>query len=351
MKAVVALTTTAAKLGERISSLEKDTVLYVPLRLGEEFPRAQLIQGSLAELVQELWGSYSQFVFVMAAGIVVRTIAPLLQDKTKDPAVVVLDEGGSFVIPLLSGHLGGANQLARELAAAIGAQEVITTATDVERIPALDDLARRNQCVLENLVQWKNVALAMLEGKSVALFSSVDLAVEFPANVQVVGELSDLSGTYEGMIYITEQILVAAPEGIPFVVLRPRNIVVGVGCRKGTSAKDIVTAIRQELKALALSPNSIAALASIDLKSTEPGLLEAARELGVSVSFYKSEELAQVDHAYSTSPFVQEITGTGAVAEPAAWLAARDPFLLKAKTCYPGITIAIVKDQSIIIDC
>jgi len=349
MKAVVALTTIAAKLGERVSILEKDTVLYVPLRLRQEFPQAQLIQGSLAELVQELWGSYSQFVFVMAAGIVVRTIAPLLKGKTKDPAVVVLDEGGSFVIPLLSGHLGGANQLARELATAIGAQAVITTATDVERIPALDDLARRNQCVLENLVQWKHVALAMLEGKSVALFSSVDLAVEFPANVQVVRELKYLISTYEGMIYITEQ-LVAVPEGVPFVVLRPRNIVIGIGCRKGTSAKDISTAIREELKELALSPSSIAALASIDLKNTEPGLLEVACELGVSVSFYKSEELAQVNHSYATSPFVQEITGTGAVAEPAAWLAARDPLLLKGKTCYPGITIAIVKDQSIIID-
>lgn len=350
MRAVLALTSKAALLGEKIAKLNPETELYVPSRLRAEFPQANLMEGTLAQAVQEQWGRYSQFIFVMAAGIVVRTIAPLLQDKTRDPAVVVLDEAGCYVIPLLSGHLGGANQLARELAAAIGAQAVITTATDVEGIPPLDDLARRKRWVLENLADWKRVALALLDGRPVALYTTADVAVEFPDNVQVVEDLGKLASVYEGIIYLTEQIVTAPPMGIPYVLLRPRNIIVGVGCRRGTSAKEICTAIRQELKALALSPDSIVALASIDLKREEAGLLEAAQELGVNVSFYSSEELAGVDHTSATSSFVQEVTGTGAVAEPAAWLTASQPLLLQAKITYPGITIAVVKDQGTIID-
>jgi len=252
-------------------------------------------------------------------------------------------------VPLLSGHLGGANQLARELAAALGAQAVITTATDVEGIPALDELARRNHCILENLQHWKRVALALLEGQPVALYSTVKLAVKFPVNVRICQDQAELRDNYAGIIYITEEKLAQPPGDIPYVLLRPRSLVVGVGCRRGTPAKEILAAIKEELAGLALCPSCISALASIDLKKEEAGLLAAAQELAARTVFYDSRALAQVAGAFAGSPFVQKITGTGAVAEPAAWLTAAEPLLLKGKTRYPGITIAIVKDQSLVI--
>ncbi|MBT9141630.1 MAG: Cobalt-precorrin-5A hydrolase [Dehalococcoidia bacterium] len=348
MMAVVALTKKAAELGLKIKGLYPDCHLLLPGRLEADYPGHAYFRGALGPFLESCWKEYSQYIFIMATGIVVRVIAPLIRDKKKDPPVLVLAELGQYVIPLLSGHLGGANELAREMAAFLGGRAVLTTATDVEGIPALDDLARRNGCELENLEQWKNVALSLLEGDPVALYSTVGVEPLFPANAVKVEAIEDISrGSFRGAVLMTEETLnqdLSLP--LPHVILRPRNIVIGVGCRKGKPGNELLSAIYSTLDNLQISRYSVACLASIDIKQEEQGLLEAARILGVPLQFFSAARLQKLQGHFTPSDFVLEQTGTGAVAEPAALLAAREPLLLAGKTCFPGITVAIVKDLS-----
>jgi len=354
MMAVLALTSKAAALGGRVREAFPGADLFVPERYRSGYPGSLAIEDSLGTFVSFLWPRYTRFVFVMAAGIVVRTVAPLLKSKLEDPAVVVLDEQGRYAIPLLSGHLGGANELAREIAARVGAVPVITTASDVEGIPAVDDLARNNNGFLENLQDWKKIALALLEQKPVGLYSTVGLEADFPPYVRRLdspddtGSPSDVKGMLQGMIYITEKILGAKP-AVPHVILRPRNIIVGIGCKKGKTKQEITAAVEQVLHGLQVSPCSIAHLATVELKKDEPGLVETAAALGVPLKWVSAGEIKEVEEMFCCSEFVSTKVGAGAVAEPSAWLTARKPHLLTPKVVFSGITIAVVKDLSVVI--
>ncbi len=355
--AIVALTATAVKLGRRLKREFPAARLYVPERHQESLEDCCIMAGGLQTTIASLWDECSQFIFIMAAGIVIRSVAPLLRDKVKDPAVVVMDEKGRFVVPLLSGHLGGANELAAVIGEKTGAVPVITTATDVEGIPALDDLARKNGWVIENLSGWKEIAMALLEGENVGMYATVKVKAEFPPQVQIVKPDSWENGVnnileskkLQGMIYITEKEKVIERTGGPYVVLRPRNIIVGVGCRKGKKKSDILAAVRDCLEGLGININSILHLATIDFKREEKGLQEVARELNVPLMCVNAEKIQRVEGKFAGSQFVKKQVGVTAVAEPAAWLTAKEPQVLGSKTCYPGITVAIVKDRGAIL--
>lgn len=350
MTAVIALTKRGALLAARIKSVLPGADLYLPSRLLTEHPEAKGITGEFSLFIGSIWSCYGRFVFIMAAGIVVRAIAPLLQGKARDPAVVVLDEKGQYAVSLLSGHLGGANDLAREIAHGIGAVPVITTATDVRGIPALDDLARKNGCHLENLQDWKKLATSILEDKAVGLYSTVRLELDFPACVYRINSPAE-TGRYHGIIYITEEVFqLRKKTAFPYVILRPRNIILGVGCKRGKTGAEIVEAIKEALEGLRISVHSIAHLATLELKKDEAGLVEATQELGVPLKWVTAGEIAAVEHQFAQSRIVREKVGVGAVAAPAAWLTAGEPHLVADKaTIRPGITVAVVKDLGVVV--
>lgn len=355
MLAIFALTGNALQLAERIKKEIPGAEIYRPSPFpGKEdgsLGHRSFSEGGFAACVAAVWPRCSQLVFILAAGIVVRTIAPLLRGKKLDPAVVVLDEKGEFVISLLSGHWGGANDLARRIAACLNATPVITTATDVEGLPALDDLARKNGCILENGEDWKSIAMSLLEKKKTALYCTVEIEAAFPEWAEKISCLEEIKESHRGLICITEHEplwpnrpdIPGIPD-IPYVVLRPRNIIAGVGCRKGKSKEEICAALTQSLQASGISPHSLRALATVDLKKEEKGLLEACAALGIPLLSFTACELKTVESRFKTSDFVKSRTGAGSVAEAAAWLAASAPQLIAAKTCYSGITVALVKD-------
>ncbi|MCR4442806.1 MAG: cobalt-precorrin 5A hydrolase [Peptococcaceae bacterium] len=352
MTAVVALTDRAAALAVKIKESCPGTSVFIPRRYGEKYPGHCYFEGGPASLIREIWREYPRLVFIMAAGIVVRLVAPLLEGKDADPAVVVLDERGEHVVSLLSGHLGGANELARELAALIGAKPVITTATDVEELPALDELARKNGCILENSGDWKKIALALLDGRKVGLYSTAKLGAEFPPHVERMDGTRACGEGYAGIIYITEKETVREKgrgDGLPYIILRPRNIIAGVGCRRDTKKEEITSAVLKELAQNDISRYSLSHLATIEYKKDEPGLAEAAKELGVPLLSITAREIAAVEDRFAVSSFVQAHLGVGAVAEPAAWLAAKEPFLIAGKSRHVGVTVALVKDRRVVI--
>lgn len=267
-------------------------------------------------------------IFVGAVGIAVRAIAPYCRSKAADPAVVVVDEGGSFAVPLLSGHLGGANALARALAKACGAVPVITTATDVNGLFAVDLWAKAQNCAVLEPERIKHVSGALLAGQTVRYWSPWPVAGEPPAGVKKADppEAADFA-------------LTLTPQG-GALHLVPRIGVLGVGCRRGTTAQQLEEAFAAFCAASGLSPAAVCAAASIDLKKDEPGLAAFCKAHGWPITFYPADELRAVPGQFTPSAFVASVTGVDNVCERSAVKASGGTLLLP-KTAGGGVTLAL----------
>lgn len=294
------------------------------------------VRTTLSVWVQTQFSQVDGLIFIGAAGIAVRGIAPFLADKMTDPAVVVADEKGRFAVSLLSGHMGGANDLAERIARISGGQAVITTATDVNQRFAVDVFARDRDLAVTDRILAKQISADVLEGIPVGFCS------DFPVEGQLPSELSG-DRTSKNGLWITCRAQVENPG---FLRLVPRAVVLGIGCRKGTGKSAIRALAERVLLEAGLDGSSVYCLASIDLKKEEPGLVEFAGEMGVELHTYSAEELNRVPGIYTDSKFVAETTGVGNVCERAAVLTARrrgqadESCLILKKRSSDGVTVA-----------
>ena len=277
----------------------------------------------LAQWTRQHFDREKALIYVGAAGIAVRAVAPFLQSKTTDPAVVVVDECGRFAIPIVAGHLGGANALARRVGQICGAVPVITTATDVNGVFAIDTWARSQGCVVLHPGQIRKVSGCLLAGKNVRVHTQLPVSGTLPQGIRVVQQ-----GPWQVYLGVDPQ-----PENVLWLV--PRCIVLGIGCRKGISAQ----VLEEQFAAFGLPPQAVLAVASIDLKAEEPGLLTFCRRHGWPLQVYTAEELAAVPGTFSASSFVAKTTGVDNVCERAAVLASGGK-LLRGKTAGDGVTLA-----------
>ena len=272
-------------------------------------------------------------VFVGAAGIAVRTIAPHIESKTEDPAIVSIDELGRYSVSLLSGHLGGANDLALKISEITGAEPVISTATDLNRKFAVDTFASSMNLAISDMVLAKEVSAGILDSKNIGFRSDYPYSGELPENLtESDGELG---------IHVT-----SSDRSIFRKTLRlvPRNLVLGIGCRRNTPKETIDRVVRTVLSENDVSVLGVRLVASIDLKSDEKGLLEFSKELGVPSVFFTAEELNTLEGTFSKSDFVLETTGVGCVSERAAMFPSGNGELIIRKTGIDGVTVAVVKE-------
>ncbi len=307
-------------------------------------------EGELVDqLISDSFSLRIPMLFIGAAGIAVRKIAPYVKDKLTDSAVLVADEAGRFVVPILSGHVGGANKIAETIAQKIGAEAVITTATDVEGVFAADVFAKENGLRILNRDGIKAVSAKLLkEGRlTVAVSSDINVKVFFPGE-KPPKELEVLPYPAEGGsadIMISDTL----DDGInALLYLKPMNYVIGIGARKGVRQEKIHEAIKHALAICGLSEDGgdIAALASIDLKSGERGILACAAKMQVPFYTYSAEELAGTKGIFTASGFVEEKTGVDNVCERAAvCCAGAGAKLLLKKTVFDGVTIAVAQKK------
>ena len=271
-------------------------------------------------------------VFVGAAGIAVRSIAPYVKDKRTDPAVLCVDELGQFVIPLLSGHIGGANALALRLARGLEAEPVVTTATDVNGKFSVDAWAARQGLFIDDMKAARAVSAAILEGP-------VPLCCDFP----VEGELPP--GTERGDSGEVG-ICISWRKKAPFretLLLVPPVLHLGLGCRRGTSEAAIRAAVEQVLEEHHIHPRAVSCAASIDLKRDEEGLLDYCAAQGWPAAFYSARELAALAGDFAHSERVLRFTGVDNVCERAARMGARR--LVVGKTIRNGVTVAVAEED------
>lgn len=294
----------------------------------------QQVTTSLSSWTGDMFIWADAIIFIGACGIAVRSIAPYIKDKLTDPAVLVLDEDGEFVISLLSGHMGGANQLALKLADNIGAKPVITTATDRNNKVAVDVLAKQNGLWIEDKKIIKDISAAVLHNQFVGFVS------DFPVNGFIPKELSqEITGELG--------ICVTIHNKFPFTKtlrLIPKIITLGIGCKRNTSYKQIKEVLDGALKLAGISMDCVKEIASIDLKKDEIGLIELANLYQLPFRIFSSEELNKAEGEFSNSQFVAQTVGVGNVCERAAVLACGGQ-LIQKKYAQNGVTIAIGKQE------
>ncbi|MBO8434901.1 MAG: cobalt-precorrin 5A hydrolase [Tyzzerella sp.] len=272
---------------------------------------------------------YDNIIFIMAMGIVVRKIAKLIKSKKTDPAVIVCDEKGSFAISLLSGHIGGANEFAKKIADITGGIPVITTATDVNNKIAFDVFAKENDLYIKNIENMKYVSGDIVDGKNVGLFSDIDIKGEIPSYV--------LNNTEcESNVFITP---LKKDIGKRDVLLIPKKYILGIGCKRDTPFLNIKNAVYDFLSDIDVM--SLKAVVSIDLKKDEKGILEFCESVGKEFKTFKAEELLNVEGDFTTSDFVLKTTGVSNVCERSIKAYNSSATIIKHKTIYKGITLAL----------
>lgn len=331
--AVYAMTSQGLTLARRIAAMSPADI-FAASRLAEDGVRGF---ERIADQVRANFPLYHAHVFVAATGIVVRSIAPLLQSKATDPAVVVCDQNGEHVVSLLSGHLGGANDLARRIAAHIEGRPVITTATDTAGNPAIDTLAQSRNCVIADPSRIVNVNAILAEGGRVTVHDPEN-HLDLFGDAQREDSFELVDGP-EAEVLVSWKI--ATGQGL---ILHPRRLCVGIGCRRGASKEEILRALTQVMEENGLAPASLAMLASVDLKADEEGFLEAGRELGLPLEFFAGSVLDETQ-VPNPSERVREKIGVGSVCEAASVQAALKMSpktrLIVPKTVNGNVTVAV----------
>lgn len=345
--AIIAITRNGAQLGARLSGGLPDCSLHVLRKFHGSAGKAAVPFDDLRDCLTTLWHKPSDLVCIMASGIVVRMLAPLLDAKDRDPAVVVMDDAGSFAISLLSGHLGGANELAHRCAWLVGARPVITTATDANQLPSFDLLAKEQGWEIDNLTGVKTLNSLLLDNQPIAVVDATDRVRTW---FHGTGRLS-FFGTFahaiksgaQGFLFVTNRQL--PPQSTPdnLLILRPRNLVLGVGCNSNTPVDEIEAFVLGHLKRLFLSPRSVGVVATAAAKRNEPGLIEFARRLSAPLVCFESEQLNSIRTPSPPSEHALAAIGAAGVAEPAAMLASGNDRLLLKKVKSDNVTLAVAE--------
>lgn len=303
--------------------------------------QVQLVTQEIGAWAKEQLEEGNALLFIGACGIAVRAIAPYITDKLHDSPVLVTDEKGRYVIPILSGHMGGANELAVSLAEQIGAEPILTTATDLNDQFAVDLFAKKNVLAIVNRDGIARVSSKVLSGKSITMSvqqGHLEKACKLPKGI----ELTEYPPSQRVDVVITaeDQKFEAA------LLLIPKEYVVGIGCKRGKEASQIEAFMMRHLQKAGISLMQVAGLASIDVKKDEPGLLAWSRKERIPFMTYTAAELRSVEGVFHESEFVREQVGVDNVCERAALrLCGPEGRLIYAKHAEDGMTLAVARRE------
>ena len=272
-------------------------------------------------------------IFIGATGIAIRSISPYVKDKFSDPAVLVIDELGRYVIPLLSGHVGGANELAEYIGGAINATPVITTATDINGVFAVDVFAKKYNLIISSRKLAKDVSAALLDKEPVDIDSDI---IEIDVS-DIKKKLNPTDVKCELRVRITDKIYESN-----VLTLIPKSIYIGVGCKKDTDAKEMLDFVKEVFISFGIDIRAIKSIGSIDIKKNEKAINELAKSLSVPFLTFSKEELNAVEGEFNESEFVRNTVGVGNVCERAVMIQCKK--LISGKIARGGMTIAIGRD-------
>ena len=344
---------TALKIKKALISIGLQCEVYAPKKymLKDVNPLEQ----KLDEFIKETYSTVDAIVAVMATGIILRAIAPYLQGKLVDPAIIGVDANGKFVISLLSGHYGGANELTRLISEGIGATAVITTASDSLGKQSVDELARIMHLSIVNPESLVSVNAILVNGENLVLILVGDLKIQTNAvngyiveKAENLAQAMEITSKYNAAAIVTKELLTDEKAVKPYTILKPKRIIMGIGARKEITRDQILEAVRSALERTNLTFERIDGLATVDLKKNSRGMLDAADKLDLKFEFISVETLRAFKHEDLSpdSEMVQNKIGVGGVCERAALIiAGKNPHLILKKQKMNGVTVAIAEGE------
>lgn len=335
--AVISFSLTGCVLAERISEHFKNCGWQVKTAVKSVYLPDSL-ELPLKEWTRRRFADCEAICFVGACGIAVRSIAPFIKSKKTDPAVLTVDECGQYVVALLSGHLGGANELAKETAQVLGANAVVTTATDLHGKFAVDVFAKKNGCAIFPMTAAKAFSAALLAGEPVGFYSDFPWEGELPEGMVLAREKVPSKNPAIGAAVTVRK------DCRPFaqtVYLVPKIVAVGLGCKKGKDMQAIERGVRKAVQQAGIWPQALGRAASICLKAEEEGIQQWCESADLPYETYTREELLTVPGEFTSSEFVRGITGVDSVCERSAAKAGNAGRLIQRKTAEDGVTCAL----------
>ncbi len=349
--AIWSITPNGKLLGRKIYNAVKGSAFFVSEKLLQEqgsqhpFDKNISVFKKLSKEVEQQFNNFSGHVFIFSTGIAIRIIAPLLQSKIIDPAVVVVDDKANHAISFLSGHLGGANALTKKIAAIIKAEPVITTATDTNNLPSIDMIAKKEGIVIETPQNIKHINMAFLTGVPVSLYDSSGiiknvLPENFWTDASDTGIEADDKNIESKKIFCSHEIKKVSRETL---ILRPPVLSVGIGCNRGTKFKAVKEFLLSVLKEQDLSINSVYRFGTTEVKKDETGLLKLSDEMQIKIDFYTNQELNSVKTIKTPSKMVEKHLGVKSVCEAAAILSAASS---KDKSGESGGNLIVTKQKN-----
>lgn len=314
----------------------------------------EIMDGGFIPSAERIFKNYDKIILLMACGVAVRGIGPLAVDKRVDPAVVVADERGNFVISFLSGHLGGANRIAKEVAAITGGTAVITTASDLKGYIAVDSLSEKANWAIKDIHSAGRVTAELVDDETTGILIDKDAlkmlpddtAEEILAGGYMISEV-DSKDSIQGLkalVYVGWE----KNEDYEYFKgektwLIPRDLILGLGCKKETHKDSLIKAYKNAIKKAGVQQERIRAIATIGLKAEEQEIRDFAKEMGLKLIIIQENEIAKVEYLFPASDFVKQTVGVSAVAEPCAYIATGEGTKILEKQAEDGITMAIYR--------
>ena len=357
--AIIALTRNGARMARALAgSLDRDHALFIDRRFRKDDDSGEAFDLPLRPVVKRAFAGYSSLVLFLSAGASIRLLAPLLESKQTDPAVVCVDDAGSFCVSLISGHVGGADQLAQEVAVCLGARAVVTSASHASGSLAVDLLGREFGWRLKaDSTTITRASAAVINGQPIGIWQGAGEpgwwpdGKPLPGNIAVYATLEDLAASACATALIisdtTSDLETLLADKIT-VVYRPRSLVIGMGCRRGVPVEELESLLAEAFRENGLSAECLAEIATAEIKRGEPGLEQLAERHGVPLSFLQANELNAVFETNpgaitSKSERAHGLVGVWGVAEPAALLTAGASELLVNREKTTRATIAIAR--------
>ena len=343
--AVLAITKNGVSIGQNLKELFPDWSIFAPAKLSNENSGIIWYSEPTSEKIVELFKNNNALVCLFSLGAVIRLIAPHLKDKKTDPAVIVIDDKTNFVISVLSGHIGGANELTQEIAEKLGALPVITTAADVNKTIAVDLVGREFNWKIDDESTVTKISAHMVNEEPIGVFQEVgkkNWYKQLPRNVSIYDSLEDLKKSSSKAYLIISDRIIDGDFVKESVIYRPPSLVIGVGLHGDTSKETIREGIEHCLEKFKLSSKSIAKLVSIKKPQDIQGLTDIGKEMGIPVEYVNREDLAEIS-APNPSETVKVFEGTASVSEAAAIKVSGGELVVEKQKFPPNLTIAIAR--------
>lgn len=348
--AIVAITKNgieiSKKLKSRLDADSKDSDVFVPSKFFNNDLFVTYFQESVAQKIGYIFANYNCLILLFSLGAAIRLISPYLKDKKSDPAVVVIDDSAKFVISTLSGHLGGANELAIYLSEILQSTPVITTAADVNKTIPVDLVGKKFGWVIDDYTNVTKVSAMMVNEEKIGVFQDVGEKDwwpinELPKNVSFVNDINELSDNiFKSSLIITDKLILDDSLLKKSVIYRPKSLVVGIGLHWGTTKETIANGVNAVLNENCLSYKSIKFIASLDKGKPVKGLDSYCRENGFEILLFSKEDLGKIS-VPNPSEIVGKYEGTYSVSEASSLLASKGVLIVPKRKFPPDLTVAI----------